>query len=66
MGKGMRVSGSGVGRNRREGQMVMRISRNLQRMGMWGAALGRDRALGCPRINVMSLAVTHSLEDKEP
>jgi hypothetical protein len=41
MGKGMGVeSGSGVGRNRREGQMAMRMNGKLYliRMGRWGAS----------------------------
>jgi hypothetical protein len=41
MGRGMKRSGSSVGRNRRDGQMSMRMNENLQ--------LGEVASGGCAR-----------------
>jgi hypothetical protein len=47
MGRGMEGSGSGIWKDRRDGQMAMRRNANLQLTGVGrkGASSGRDRDL---------------------
>ena len=68
MGREMRHSGSGRGRDRRDVQMAMRINRKLQIMG-WGCGghfediiETRDRGGSQESMGVI-LAVTHSIAD---
>ena len=67
MGRRMGGSGSGVGRDRRDGQMAMRINGNLE-VGRWGYL--QDVTETCNKgrtqesIEVI-LAVTHSIVDME-
>ena len=57
----MWVSGSGVGRDRKDGKMAMRMNRHLQltEVGRWGSSGGHARVLGWEGIQT----VTHSIGD---
>ena len=48
MGRGLEDSGSSVGRDKRDGQMAMRMNGNLQLTGRgrYGASPGTDREPG--------------------
>jgi hypothetical protein len=48
LGRGMRDLESYVGRDKKDGQMAMRMNGNLQLMGVgrWGASPGHGRNLG--------------------
>lgn len=72
MGKGIQGDlGSGVGRDRRDGQMAVRMNGNLQLMWVrrCGATPGQDRELGlvrCPRIDENDLSCDIGDGDSHP